>query len=122
MAVLIGIAAGLILHLISTFILRVLQLSSEVSNAPGRHRHQRPLQESRKATGQLSHYPGKKSRSLVHCEAGHSDQKTSGDYYTEWTSRKDQTALGDGRLFPSTIIEEEDDSHSSDDVENDQWQ
>ncbi|KAL2217166.1 hypothetical protein M432DRAFT_641224 [Thermoascus aurantiacus ATCC 26904] len=98
-AVLIGIAAGLILHLISTFILRVLQLSSEVSNAPG-----------------------KKSRSLVHCEAGHSDQKTSGDYYTEWTSRKDQTALGDGRLFPSTIIEEEDDSHSSDDVENDQWQ
>lgn len=131
MAMLIGITAGLILHLMSVSIGRALRLS-EASGVSSRRRHPKPLQDLKKAASlrpwKSSQYT-KKPWSLDRDEARRSpgsssanDQKTSSDYYAEWTNSKDRKALDDGGLFPSTILEEEDDSHSSDDSENDKRQ
>ncbi|KAL2002525.1 hypothetical protein VTN02DRAFT_6612 [Thermoascus thermophilus] len=130
-AMLIGITAGLVLHLMSVSIGRALRLS-KASGVSGRRRHPKPLQDLKEAA---SLRPWKSSRytnkpwSLDRDEARRSpgsssanDPKTSSDYYAEWTNSKDRKALADGGLFPSTILEEEDDSRCSDDSENEKRQ
>ncbi|RWQ92861.1 hypothetical protein C8Q69DRAFT_73362 [Paecilomyces variotii] len=123
-ASLIGITAGLVLHLTSKLVVRVLHLSQEPS-PPTPHVRKHP-RSSKDHLDEFASAPGKSlpfiedTQSSAYPEtrgAPPSDAaaKLSGNYYPRWSKgTRGQSSRG---LFSTTILEEDDDFSDADDFE-----
>lgn len=128
---LIGVIAGLLLYVLNRSVGQVLQFPPSESKQQLRQKGSELLQDPAKILrlhqwGQLrspredfsvSVHPRARERTFFMAgpSVSNDGDKRSSDLYSEWTSSKDKTALKDNGLFSTTILEEEDDNHDSED-------
>lgn len=128
---LIGVIAGLLLYVLDRSVGQVLQFPPSESKQQLRQKGSQLLQDpakilrlhqwsqprSLRGDSSVSVHPRTRERAFLMAgpSASNDGDKRSSDLYAEWTSGKDKTALKDNGLFSTTILEEEDDNHDSED-------